>query len=179
MADVRAAVVEWFERDFKEAARSTTKTSRLEDGKLSYSFSVVNSSGFDFGKFSFKIKVINKADGSEIGTATIKAGSWKKGEKKNFRSKLSIPPDLKSLSFVMYSNSLDFEIVEAGAAGSAVRDVGNTVSEMGDALRGLGDAISGADGSGGVFGELFGTGGMPETSGGGRTTTTRTTPPWR
>jgi hypothetical protein len=36
---------------------------------------------------------------------------------------------------------------------------------LSDAFRELSDALSGADGSGGVFGELFGTGGMPETSG--------------
>lgn len=156
--DMRAAVVEWFESDFKNSAKATTKTSRLEDGRLSYRFSVTNNSGFNFSKFSFRIKVINKADNSEIGSAVIKAGEWADGEKKNFRSKLAIPDDARSLSFVMYSNSLDFEI-------EAIDTVPGTVSEIGDALREVGDALSGADGSGGVFGELFGTGGMPETEG--------------
>ena len=39
--DARAAIAEWFETDFKDSAKATTKTSRLEDGRLSYSFSVV------------------------------------------------------------------------------------------------------------------------------------------
>ena len=154
----RQAVVEWFESDFKKSAAATTKTSRADDGKLKYSFSVVNNSGFDFDKFSFRIKVINKADGSEIGTATIKAGEWPEGAKKVFKSKLAIPPDVRSLSFVMYANSLDFEARSADSLTSAAKD-------LGDAIKGMGDAITGADGSGGVFGELFGTGGMPETPG--------------
>ena len=58
--DARAAIAEWFETDFKDAAKATTKTSRLEDGRLSYSFSVVNNSGFDFDRFSFRIKVIDR-----------------------------------------------------------------------------------------------------------------------
>ena len=161
----RAAITEWFESDFKEAAKATTKTRRLDDGKLSYSFSVVNNSGFDFDKFSFKIKVINKSNNTEIGTASIHAGSWASGEKKNFRSRLSIPPDAKSLSFVMYANSLDYEARLADEAAETVREVT-------EAFRGIGDAITGADGSGGVFGELFGTGGMP---GSGQTVTTKTT----
>ncbi len=164
---MRAAVVEWFESDFKNSAKATTKTSRLEDGRLSYRFSVTNNSGFNFSKFSFRIKVINKADNSEIGSAVINAGEWADGEKKNFKSKLAIPADARSLSFVMYSNSLEFEI-------EAIDSVPGTVSEIGDALREVGDAISGADGSGGVFGELFGTGGMPETGGGAAKTKTTT-----
>ena len=52
--DERRMITDWFESDFKEAAKATTKTSRLDDGKLSYSFSVVNESGFDFDKFAFK-----------------------------------------------------------------------------------------------------------------------------
>ena len=59
--DARAAIAEWFETDFKDSAKATTKTSRLEDGRLSYSFSVVNDSGFDFDKFSFKIKESGQA----------------------------------------------------------------------------------------------------------------------
>ena len=156
--DARAAIAEWFETDFKDAAKATTKTSRLEDGRLSYSFSVVNNSGFDFGRFSFKIKVIDRTNNVEIGTASINAGKWASGEKKNFRSRLSIPEGVRNLSFVMYANSLDYEAVPADG-GLVIRDIS--------------DAITGADGSGGVFGELFGTGGMPQP--GGKTVTTRTT----
>lgn len=163
---VREAVTEWFESDFKEAARATTETSRLEDGKLSYRFSVVNNSGFDFDRFSFRIKVINKTNNTEIGSASINAGRWANGEKKNFKSRLAIPADAKSLSFVMYSNSLDYEAVTSDSTPDAVR-------ELGEALKDMGDAITGADGSGGVFGELFGTGGMPK-SGGNTVTKTAT-----
>ena len=175
--DARAAVVEWFETDFKEAAKNTTKTSRTDDGKLNYSFSVTNTSGFAFDSFSFRIKVINKADGSEIGTAVIKAGEWKQGEKKNFRSRLAIPANARSLSFVMYSNSLEFESRELGEVDQGARDVENAMREIGEAVKSVGDALSGSDGSGGVFGELFGTGGMPETITGSRdtATTSRTT----
>ena len=164
---VREAVTEWFESDFKESAKATTKTSRLENGKLSYRFSVVNNSGFDFDNFSFKIKVINKTNNTEIGTALINAGQWANGEKKNFRSTLAVPKDARSLSFVMYANSLQYEARPADGVSTAMREVG-------DAFRDIGEAITGADGSGGVFGELFGTGGMPESKG-GKTVTTRTT----
>ena len=164
--DARAAIAEWFETDFKESAKATTKTSRLEDGRLSYSFSVVNNSGFDFDKFSFKIKVIDRTNNVEIGTAAINAGKWASGEKKNFKSKLSIPAGVRNLSFVMYANSLDYLAMPADGVVPVVREASGT-------LKDIGDAITGADGSGGVFGELFGTGGMPET--GGRTVTTRTT----
>jgi len=159
----RKAITDWFETDFKEAAKATTRTSRLEDGRLSYSFSVVNNSGFDFDRFSFKIKVIDKTNNKEIGTAKINAGKWASGEKKNFRSRLTIPADARSLSFVMYSNSLEYE-----AQGDSLSQA---AGDLGDALRGMGEALSGADGSGGVFGELFGTGGMPESG----TTVTKTT----
>ena len=162
---VHSAVAEWFESSFKESAKATTRTSRLDDGRLSYSFSVVNDSGLNFDDFSFRIKVIDKAKNEEIGTATIRAGEWRSGEKKNFRSKLSIPPDVKSLSFVMYANSLEFTVADDDP-------MAQTVREVSDALKGVGDVITGADGSGGVFGELFGTGGMPETGG---TTVTQTT----
>ena len=67
--DQHKAITDWFETDFKEAAKATTKTSRLEDGRLSYSFSVVNGSGYDFDRFAFKIKVIDKTNNREIGTA--------------------------------------------------------------------------------------------------------------
>ena len=160
--EMRDVITQWFETDFKQAAQETTKTSRLSDGRLSYSFSVKNNSGFDFDKFSFRIKVIHKADGSEIGTASIKAGEWANGEVKNFKSRLSIPENARSLSFVMYANSLDFEARPTDTVVKSFKDMGDLVKEMGD-------AITGADGSGGVFGELFGTGGMPET------TTTKTT----
>lgn len=163
--DARAAIAEWFETDFKDAAKATTKTSRLEDGRLSYSFSVVNNSGFDFDKFSFKIKVIDRTNNVEIGTASINAGKWASGEKKNFKSKLAVPPGVRNLSFVMYANSLDYEAIPADGAAAVTRSAGDT-------FRDIGDAISGADGSGGVFGELFGTGGMPS---GGKTVTTKTT----
>ena len=165
--DQHKAITDWFETDFKEAAKATTKTSRLEDGRLSYSFSVVNGSGYDFDRFAFKIKVIDKTNNREIGTARINAGKWASGEKKNFKSRLSIPADAKSLSFVMYSNSLDYEAAPAGT----LQPAGN---DLGDALRGMGEALSGADGSGGVFGELFGTGGMPQGTTVTKTTTTKT-----
>lgn len=154
MQSVRSAVAEWFETSFKESAKATTKTSRLDDGKLSYRFSVVNDSGFDFDSFSFKIKVINKATNEEIGTATIKAGEWMNGEKKNFRSKLSIPDDVRSLSFVMYANSLEFEAREADSFQAAMEQAEDVIREVGEVFAG----------SEGVFGELFGTGGMPETN---------------
>ncbi len=163
--DARAAIAEWFETDFKDAAKATTKTSRLDDGRLSYSFSVVNNSGFDFDKFSFKIKVIDRTNNVEIGTASINAGKWASGEKKNFRSRLSIPEGVRNLSFVMYANSLDYQAMPTDGAAPVIRDAAGTI-------RDIGDAITGADGSGGVFGELFGTGGMPES---GKTVTTRTT----
>ena len=163
--DARAAIAEWFETDFKDAAKATTKTSRLEDGRLSYSFSVVNNSGFDFDKFSFKIKVIDRTNNVEIGTASINAGKWASGEKKHFRSRLAIPAGVRNLSFVMYANSLDYEAMPADGTAPVARDAGGS-------FRDIGDVITGADGSGGVFGELFGTGGMPSS---GKTVTTKTT----
>jgi len=164
--DARAAIAEWFETDFKDSAKATTKTSRLEDGRLNYSFSVVNNSGFDFDKFSFKIKVIDRTNNREIGTASINAGKWAMGEKKNFKSRLAVPAGVRNLSFVMYANSLDYEAMPADGAAPVVQNPGKM-------YRDIGDVITGADGSGGVFGELFGTGGMPETM--GKTVTTRTT----
>ena len=164
--DARAAIAEWFETDFKDSAKATTKTSRLEDGRLSYSFSVVNNSGFDFDKFSFKIKVIDRTNNVEIGTASINAGKWASGEKKNFKSRLAIPEGVKNLSFVMYANSLDYEAMPADGAAPVVQEASGSFKD-------LGDILTGADGSGGVFGELFGTGGMPAS--GGKTVTTKTT----
>ena len=164
--DARAAIAEWFETDFKDSAKATTKTSRLDDGRLSYSFSVVNNSGFDFDKFSFKIKVIDRTNNMEIGTASINAGKWASGEKKTFKSRLAIPPGVRNLSFVMYANSLDYEAMPADGAAPVVQ-------EPSGSFRDIGDILTGADGSGGVFGELFGTGGMPQS--GGKTVTTRTT----
>ena len=174
--DYRGQVLEWFETDFKESAKSTTKTQRLEDGKVSYKFSVVNNSGYDFDRFSFKVKIVNKANGQEIGTATIRTGSWADGETKNFRSKIDIPPDVKSISFVMFSESVDYEGAPAGTRPrTSDYDQPRTggVSDMIDDLKDLTDMVTGNDGSGGVFGELFGTGGMPETTV-TKTTTTRT-----
>jgi hypothetical protein len=156
--DARAAIAEWFETDFKDAAKATTKTSRLEDGRLSYSFSVVNNSGFDFEKFSFKIKVIDRTNNMEIGTASINAGKWASGEKKNFKSRLAIPAGVRNLSFVMYANSLDYTAIPADGVVPVVREASGTIKD-------IGDAITGADGSGGIFGELFGTGGMPDSTG--------------
>ena len=164
--DARAAIAEWFETDFKDSAKATTKTSRLEDGRLSYSFSVVNDSGFDFDRFSFKIKVIDRTNNVEIGTASINAGKWAAGEKKSFKSRLAIPPGVRNLSFVMYANSLDYEAMPADGAAPVVQNPSGS-------FRDIGDILTGADGSGGVFGELFGTGGMPQS--GGKTVTTRTT----
>ena len=164
--DARAAIAEWFETDFKDAAKATTKTSRLDDGRLSYSFSVVNNSGFDFEKFSFKIKVIDRTNNVEIGTASINAGKWASGEKKNFKSRLAIPAGVRNLSFVMYANSLDYTAIPADGVVPVVREASGTIKD-------IGDAITGADGSGGIFGELFGTGGMPDST--GKTVTTRTT----
>lgn len=164
---INSAVAGWFEGNFKESAKMTTKTSRLQDGRLSYSFSVVNDSGFNFDDFSFRIKVIDKSTNEEIGTATIKAGAWKAGEKKTFRSKLSIPPDVKSLSFVMYSNSLRYTISDEDRS-----VIDSAFDEADDVMREVGRVFGNTGSEGGIFGELFGTGGMPETR---TTTTTQTT----
>ena len=169
----RAQILDWFETDFKDSAKNTTKTQRLEDGKVSYKFSVTNNSGYSFDDFSFRVKILNKANGQEIGSATIRAGKWEKGETKNFRSKIAIPSDVRSISFVMFSESVDYEISEESYE-SYGRPVSNDpVSSTMQDLRELGEMVTGADGSGGVLGELFGTGGMPETTV-TRTTTTRT-----
>ena len=174
--DYRGQILEWFETDFKESAKSTTKTQRLEDGKVSYKFSVVNNSGYDFDRFSFKVKIVNKANGQEIGTATIRTGSWAEGETKNFRSKIDIPPDVKSISFVMFSESVDYEGQPAGTKSGYtdyVEPRTGGVTDVINDIKDLTDMVTGNDGSGGVLGELFGTGGMPETTV-TKTTTTRT-----
>ncbi len=168
----REQVLDWFETDFKESARATTKTQRLEDGRVDYRFSVTNNSGIDFDKFSFKVKILNKATGKEIGNATIRTGEWASGETKNFKSKIDIPSDVRSISFMMFSESVDFDGQPAGARVYSDRS-GNGVPDVIDDLKDLGQMVTGADGSGGVFGELFGTGGMPETTV-TKTTTTRT-----
>ncbi len=167
----RAQVLDWFESDFKNSARSTTKTQRLEDGKVSYKFSVTNNSGFSFGDFSFRVKILDKVTGQEIGTATIRAGEWASGETKNFRSKIAIPADVRSISFVMFSESVDYTIADESDRGTVVSN--DPVSSTMQDLRDLGEMVTGGDGSGGVLGELFGTGGMPETTV-TKTTTTRT-----
>ncbi len=157
----------WFETDFKESAKSTTRTSRRDDGKVSYSFSVVNNSGYDFDRFAFRLKVVNKADGSELGSARINAGRWAAGEKKTFRSLLDIPSNVKSVSFVMASNAVEYETAMVGTVRTPARDISieDPRESLSGAFREISDALTGADGSGGMFGELFGTGGMPETGG--------------
>ncbi|MBR0399653.1 MAG: hypothetical protein IJH95_02395 [Mogibacterium sp.] len=160
--EIRRDILDWFESDFKESAKSTTRTSRLDDKRVSYSFSVVNNSGYDFDRFSYNLKVVNKADGSSLGSATINVGQWNKGEKKNFKSTINIPAGIKSVSFVMAANSVDYE-VGVRLDGESREFVEGTIRDLRD-LRDLEDMITGADGSGGIFGELFGTGGMPETN---------------
>ena len=163
----RQAVIQWFKTDFSEEARATTKTSRLADGKLSYRFSVTNNSGFDFDKFSFKVKVINKADDSDLGMAVIDAGAWASGEKKNFKSKLSIPENVSNISFVMFAESVDYVVKNPiDSLTGAAKDMVDAAKNMGQAMGKAGEGIEG------VFGELFGTGGMPQTE---QKTVTKTT----
>lgn len=169
----RSSVIEWFETDFKETAKRTTQTARLEDGKVSYKFSAVNNSGIDFSSFSFRVKILDKATGREIGTSTIKTGEWQQGETKIFKSRISIPDDVRSISFVMFSESVQYEEMPASAAVQRREDVYRSqgmAGEITEALDELGDFVNG---EGGLFGELFGTGGMPETTV-TKTTTTRT-----
>ena len=171
-SEERRQVLDWFETDFKNSAKNTTKTQRLEDGKVSYRFSVINNSGLSFSDFSFKVKILNKADGREIGTATIRAGEWASGETKNFRSRIAIPADVRSISFVMFSESVDYTLADTSADSGYIGRQDPVGSAMQD-LRDLGEMVTGADGSGGILGELFGTGSMPETTV-TKTTTTRT-----
>ena len=172
-SEERRQVLDWFETDFKNSAKSTTKTQRLEDGKVSYRFSVVNNSGLSFSDFSFKVKILNKADGKEIGTATIHAGEWAAGETKHFRSRIAIPADVRSISFIMFSESVDYSCADYERG--SMQDIGrqDPVGSAMQDLRDLGEMVTGTDGSGGILGELFGTGGMPETTV-TKTTTTRT-----
>ena len=104
MADINAerrAVIEWFKTRFSQEAGATAKTSRLPDGSLGFVFSVVNSSGVDFEDFSFQVKVGDRDTGREIGSATINAGKWNRGDKKNFKSALRVPDHVKNITFVM------------------------------------------------------------------------------
>ena len=168
MITERRSVIDWFKTGFSEEAKATTKTSRLQDGRLSYRFSVTNTSDIDFSDFSFKVKVVNRDSGEEIGTASISAGEWLRGEKKNFKSKLSIPDDVRNISFVMFAESIEYDAKDDDSLSSAVR-------EMADAAKGVGEAMMGAgEGMGEIFGELFGTGGMPQTDGSTVTKTTTT-----
>ncbi|MDO4518556.1 MAG: hypothetical protein Q4B78_05045 [Bacillota bacterium] len=159
----RETIVRWFEQDFKQSAMRTTKTSRAEDGKVNYSFSVTNNSDLDFDRFAFRVKILNKITGEEIGSATINAGAWAKGETKNFKSKINIPRDVKSISFLMYSESIDYDLAEI-----------ERTDQFTEAIRDIGEMLSGENREGGVLGELFGTGGMPETTVTKTTTTTTT-----
>ena len=155
MTSERSAVIEWFKTGFSEEAKATTATSRLQDGKLSYRFSVTNTSGFDFGKFAFKVKVVNRDNGEEIGTASINAGAWAQGEKKNFKSKIAIPDNVRNISFVMFAKSIEYDAAYTDTLGGAVRD-------MAEAGRAIGQAMGKAgEGMGGILGELFADGGMP------------------
>ena len=148
-SEERRQVLDWFETDFKNSAKSTTKTQRLEDGKVSYRFSVVNNSGLSFSDFSFKVKILNKANGQEIGTATIHAGEWGAGETKHFRSKIAIPADVRSISFIMFSESVDYSCTPVR---ETMRDIGrqDPVGSAIDDLRDIGEMVTGADGSGGI-----------------------------
>lgn len=161
----REAIVSWFETDFKTSAMKTTKTARADDGKVNYSFSVTNNSGFSFDRFAFRVKIINKVTGEEIGSSTINAGAWADGEIKNFKSKINIPRDVKSISFLMYSESIDYDL--------AYEEVEERTDQFTEAIRDIGEMLSGENRDGGVLGELFGNGGMPETTV-TKTTTTRT-----
>ena len=162
MADINAerrAVIEWFKTRFSQEAGATAKTSRLPDGSLGFVFSVVNSSGVDFEDFSFQVKVGDRDTGREIGSATINAGKWNRGDKKNFKSALRVPDNVKNITFVM--EPVSYEAHEADSLSEAARD-------MMDAARGMGQALGKAgEDMGSMFGELFGTGGMPDSDGGG------------
>ena len=161
----RGAVIEWFKNSFSREAAATTKTSRLEDGRLSYRFSVTNTSDFDFSKFAFKVRVLDKETGMDIGSADINAGEWPRGTKKNFKSKLVIPPTVRNIAFVMYAESIDYDVVGFGNMPDAVKDIADAARDVSDAVDRVGEGV------GSVLGELFGTGGMPS----GTTTRTTTT----
>lgn len=110
--DNKTKVIEWFEDDFQKTAKNTAHVVRTEEGKVKYSFSACNESGLDFGEFSFKVKVTDRKNNEVIGTATIQAGEWRNGEKKNFKSQFAIPGDVQGISFLMYSESVRFKVAE-------------------------------------------------------------------
>ncbi|NLY87627.1 MAG: hypothetical protein GX083_03660 [Clostridiales bacterium] len=154
----RSKIVRWFEDHFKEAAKETTKTIRLDDGGIEYSFAVLNNSSFDFSQFSFKVKILDKVGKKEIGTSKINAGKWSAGQNKNFKTKLSVPSGVTSLSFVMFSDSIEYELQED-----------KEKPTLAEAIEGFGKSLNESGINGKVLGELFSKGGMPE-----GTTTTRT-----
>ena len=151
MITERRSVIDWFKTGFSEEAKATTKTSRLQDGKLSYRFSVTNTSDMDFDDFTFKVKVVNRDNGEEIGTALISAGEWLRGEKKNFKSKISIPDDVRNISFVMFAESIEYAVKGDDYRSSAAVDNDGTDWD--------------AESTGSIFGELFSDGGMPRAGG--------------
>lgn len=145
----RRRVIDWFKNDFSREAMSTTRTAKMPDGTLAYNFSVTNNSGIDFDYFKFKVKVVDREGGADLGSANINAGEWARGARKNFKSRFAIPDNVKNISFVMFAESVDYE-------GRAVSAAGSTAGSPRQ-----GEANAG-QGSGSIFGELFGTGGMPE-----------------
>ena len=157
MADIyaeRSAVIEWFKTRFSQEAATSARTSRLPDGSLGFVFSVVNSSGVDFDNFSFKVKVADRDSGREIGSANINAGQWRRGDKKNFKSALKVPANVTNITFIM--EPLSYEAKETDTLGEAARDMMDAARDMGQALGKAGE------GMGSMLGELFGTGGMPD-----------------
>lgn len=160
MADYNAerkAVIEWFKTSFSQEAATSARTSRLPDGSLGFVFSVVNSSGVDFENFSFRVKVTDRDSGREIGSANINAGKWQRGDKKNFKSALRVPGDVRNISFIM--EPISYEARQADGMTTSAGDMADAVREMGEMLGKAGE------GMGSMLGELFGTGGMPETDG--------------
>ncbi|MBR2675174.1 MAG: hypothetical protein IKE52_06990 [Mogibacterium sp.] len=105
----RRAIIEWFKNDFTREAGSTTETAKLPDGMLSYNFSVTNTSGMNFSKFKFDVKVVDRLTDKPIGVATINAGGWAVGVKKNFKSRFFIPANISNISFVMFAESIEYE----------------------------------------------------------------------
>lgn len=153
----RRAVIDWFKNDFSREAMTTTRTVRMPDGTLAYNFSVTNDSGIDFDYFKFNVKVVDRESGRELGTAAINAGEWACGAKKNFKSRFAIPDNVKNISFVMFAESVEYEAEYDDEVRELVRDVKNASERVDQTLGNPGDIIDG------VFGELFGTGGMPGT----------------
>ena len=144
----RRVVIDWFKNDFSREAMSTTRTAKMPDGTLAYNFSVTNNSGIDFDYFKFRVKVIDKESGRDLGTALINAGKWAYGSKKNFKSRFAIPDDVRNISFVMFAETIDYQGRTNVNAVGAESDMGGAIGR-------------GGEGIGGVFGELFGVGGMP------------------